>query len=35
LRFSEQNLSSIPLGFDVDRVYSCNDVVVIEGHHPV
>jgi hypothetical protein len=35
LRFSQQNLSSIPLGFDVDRVYSCNDVVVIEGHHPV
>jgi hypothetical protein len=35
LRFSKQNLSSIPLGFDVDRVYSCNDVVVIEGHHPL
>ena len=35
LRFSQQNLSSIPLGFDVDRVYSCNDVVVIEGHQPV
>ena len=34
LRFSQQNLSSIPLGFDVDRVYSCGDVVVIEGHHP-
>jgi hypothetical protein len=33
-RFSQQSLSSIPLGFDVDRVYSCgNDVVVIEGHH--
>jgi hypothetical protein len=32
-RYSRQNLSSIPVGFDVDRVYSCGgDVVVIEGH---
>jgi len=35
LRFSQQNLSSIAVGFDVDRVYSCGDIVVIEGHHPV